>query len=370
MIKNPNYFSFTITERCQSHCTTCNGWQTPFKSIKDELSTEDWKFLLFEMQKWLGNFDFIFSGGEPFVREDIFDIADYAKSIGLTPKVISNGLGLKDKCEQLINSGFYEITLSLNSIKNPNIHNLSRGRKDAFKITTDVIQNLAYLNKKLNYPKKITIASIIMPSNISELEPLSKFAHQNKTGICFQLMDNGDSFFYARNTAKEYNKLFDEMKNDAFAAIDNLKTLKTQGYLIYNTNEQLDSFKEILINSVNKCKYENNEEKEIPVYAREGFNYSDRVSEDKINRYDLYHREASNYISPREYVTADGCHVGYRNFSIDPYGGVRICLSMPPIASLKEDLPQNIWNSEKADLLREKIMNCNKSCKFLNCNYG
>jgi len=368
MIKKPNYFSFTITERCQSHCTTCNGWRTPYDRIKYELSTEDWKFLLFEMKNWLGSFDFIFSGGEPFVREDIFEIADYARSIGLNPKVISNGLGLKNKCEQLINSGFSEITISLNSITNPEIHNISRGRKDAFKITTDVIQNLAYLNRKLNKPKKLTITSIIMPSNLTELEPLSIFANKNGIGICFQLIDGGDSFFDAGNIAQEFNKMLDEMKDDAIKAIDRLKYLKTQGHIIYNTDEQLEGFKEVLINSAQKNTPASGENI-IPIFAREGYNYSDTVSEDKINKCDLYQREVSDYISPQEYTTTDGCKVGYRNFSIDPYGGVRICLSMPPVGSLKDDLPENIWNSEEADLLREKIMNCNKSCKLLNCNF-
>ena len=369
MIKKPSYFSFTITERCQSHCTTCNGWRTPYELIKEELSTDDWKFLLFEMKNWLGNFDFIFSGGEPFVRADIFEIADYAKSIGLTPKVISNGLGLKNKCRQLINSGFYEITLSLNSVKNPEIHNISRGRKDAFKITSDVIQNIAYLNRKFNHPKKITISSIIMPSNIGELVPLSEFAHINEIGICFQLMDVGESFFDAHNLAKEYNKLMNEKKNETIEAIEQLKELKKKGYKIFNTDEQLDGFKEVLTNSGNKIIKENPEDNKIPVFGREGYNFSDRVSKDKIDRSEIYQREETTYLSPKEYITCDGCRVGYRNFSIDPYGGVRICLSMPPFASLKDDLPQNIWNSESADELREKIMNCNKSCKLLNCNF-
>ena len=125
MYKNPTYFAFNITERCQSHCITCNGWQTPYEKIQNELSADDWKFILFKLKEWLGSFDFIFSGGEPFIREDIFEIADYAKKIGLTPKVITNGLGLQNKCEQLIKSGFSDITISLNAVKNPEIHNVS-----------------------------------------------------------------------------------------------------------------------------------------------------------------------------------------------------------------------------------------------------
>ena len=369
MTQKPKYFSFSITERCQSHCTTCNGWQTTHGKIKDELSTDDWKFVLLEMQKWIGNFDFIFGGGEPFVREDIFDIADYADSIGLIPKVITNGLGLKNKCKKLINSGFQDITISLNAVKNPNIHNISRGRKDAFKITTDVIQNLAYLNRKLKKPKKLLLSSIIMPTNISELVPLSVFAQQNGMGVSFQLMEMGDAFFSPQTYLKNFGSMFDEIKIETVESIEKLKQLKREGYLIYNTDNQLDAFKEVIINSLNKDLIRDENEREIPIFAREGFNYSERVTDNKINKEIINQKGFSDYISEREFYTEDACRVGYRNFAIDPYGNVRICFSLETIGSLREDLPQNIWNSERADKLREKIMNCNKSCKLLNCNY-
>ena len=221
MIKNPTYFSFSITDRCQSHCITCNGWRTPREKINEELSANDWKFILKEMQEWLGNFDFIFSGGEPFIRDDIFEIADYAAKIGLIPKVITNGLGLKNKCEKLINSGFRDITISLNSIDNPEIHNQSRGRKDAHKITTDVIKKLVELNKKENANKTLLLSTIIMPSNLDELVPLAQFVHDNDMGINFQMMDSGDSFFMAYNIAAESNKMYEEMKEQTIKALMN-----------------------------------------------------------------------------------------------------------------------------------------------------
>ena len=82
MEKLPRYFAFAITDRCQSHCATCNGWQSPSEYKYEELSTNDWKFILYSLQQWLGKFDFIFTGGEPFLREDLLEIANYAAEIG------------------------------------------------------------------------------------------------------------------------------------------------------------------------------------------------------------------------------------------------------------------------------------------------
>ena len=366
MHKNPSYFAFNITERCQSHCITCNGWKTPYENIKNELSANDWKFILFKMKEWLGSFDFIFSGGEPFLREDIFDIADYAKEIGLIPKVITNGLGLKNKCEKLIKSGFYDITISLNAVKNPFIHNKSRGRKDAFKITSDVIQNLAYLNRKYNFNKNILLSSVIMPSNLSELVPLAEFAKQNQIGINFQLMDDGNSFFLAYNIAAECNKSFDEIKDETVNAIEELKLLKQKGYLIYNTENQLDSFKDLIIKSEPS---HNNSEIIQNVFDRENFNYSESVLTDKINQEYIESKKSDNNFLNCDDTSCNGCQIGYRNFILDPYGNVRICFNFESIGSLTEDLPQNLWNSQKASEIRRRISDCNKSCKLLNCNY-
>ncbi len=363
----PHYFAFGITDRCQSHCSTCNGWQTPSENRQKELSTNDWKFILLSLQKWIGNFDFIFTGGEPFLREDLLELADYAKGIGLIPKVITNGLALKNKCEAVINSGFKDITISLNSVKNPEIHNLSRGRKDAFKITSDVIQNLTYLNRKNHAGKTILIASVIMPSNLTEMVPLAEFAHTNGIGINYQLLDGGDSFFAANNVQEESLKMFDEMKQQTIEAINKLIDLKSQGYLIYNTNKQLEAFKNLIINSESHRRKEQAVCETVVEQRISSENSSEKI-EDKINP-DLIQTEPVFCNTEEETNSEASCKIGNYNFLIDPYGNVRVCFSFDAIGSLITTSPENIWSGEEAERIRRKIAKCDKSCKLLNCNY-
>lgn len=372
----PRYFAFAITDRCQSHCITCNGWQSPKINKYDELSTNDWKFVLSSLQKWLGNFDFIFTGGEPFLREDIFEIADYAASIGLIPKVITNGLALSNKCEKLIDSGFQDITVSLNSVQNPNLHNISRGLPNAFKITGDVIQNIAYLNRKKKAGKTILIASVIMPSNLSEMVPLAEFAHQNGIGINFQLLDGGDSFFIACDIRSESVKMFEDKKQQTIDAIDKLMELKSKGYLIYNSNKQLMAFKDLIINSEAKPddnqKYKSMEE-DTPDTAMFYQECQNRIMEDKIKEDGIRNIIKTPFVElhPEKAAvsSAASCQIGHYNFLIDPYGSVRVCFSFEPIGSLITTLPENIWNGMAAERIRRQIVKCDKSCKLLNCNY-
>ena len=186
--------------------------------MEEELTLSEWKQILYNLHNWMGNYQFIISGGEPFIRDDIFEMAQYAADLGDTVNVVTNGLALPDKLEQVLNSAFSNITFSLNSVQNPAIHNTSRGRNDAFQRTMDAIQNLNFMNK-----------------------------HKTEgIGVSYQLMDNGDAFSMAVDTDSQiYGK---DTKTAALEAIDEMIQLKNEGYPICNGYPQLKAFK-ILIDT-------------------------------------------------------------------------------------------------------------------------
>ena len=195
-VKKPVSFSFNNTERCQSRCITCNGWRTPSIMQEKELTFDEWKCILFNLHEWMGNYEFIISGGEPFIRDDVFDIAKFASSLGDTVNVVTNGLALSDKLDKVLNSDFKNITFSLNAVKNPTIHNTSRGRDDAFYKTMYAIQNLNYKNKHSSGHKwkNIYLSTVVMPTNLDEIKPIAEFCKIEGISVSYQLMDNGDAF--------------------------------------------------------------------------------------------------------------------------------------------------------------------------------
>lgn len=318
-LKKPISFSFNNTERCQSRCITCNGWKTPAEMKEKELTLDEWKQILINLHNWMGNYEFIISGGEPFLRDDILETAQFASDLGDTVNVVTNGLALPGKLNEVLHSAFTNITFSLNAVQNPSIHNISRGRKDAFKKTVDAIQNLVYLNKTRGDHKwkNIYISSVVMPSNLSEIRPLAEFCKTEGIGISYQLMDNGDAF----STGLESDNMIygKDIKTAALEAVDEMIELKTKGYPICNGFAQLKAFK-LLINT------------------------------------------------PDEIQNIQ-CMVGENNFAIDPYGNCRICFCMEPVGNLKEITPEEAWNSEKAKEIREKILKCTMNCRLLNCNF-
>ena len=317
--KKPISFSFNNTERCQSRCITCNGWKTP-ASVKDkELTTDEWKKILFNLHNWMGNYQFIISGGEPFLREDIFEIAKYAADLGDTVNVVTNGLALPDKLEQVLNSAFSNITFSLNSVQDPAIHNVSRGREDAFKRTMDSLQTLNYMNKTRTGHKwkNFFLSTVVMPTNLNEIRPIAEFCRTEGIGVSYQLMDNGNAFSTGVDHDSQIYGM--DIKKAALKAIDEMYQLKLEGYPICNGYNQLKAFK-ILIDT------------------------------------------------PDEIQNIQ-CMVGENNFAMDPYGNCRICFCMKPLGNLKDSLPQDLWLSKEADECREEILNCTMNCRLLNCNF-
>ncbi len=317
--KKPISFSFNNTERCQSRCITCNGWKTPGEVQAKEMTLEEWKNVLTNMHNWLGNYQFIISGGEPFIRNDIFEISEFASNLGDTVNVVTNGLAIPEKINEVLYSAFTNITFSLNAVKDPQIHNKSRGREDAFQRTMDSIQTLNYRNKHTigHKWKNIFLSTVVMPENLTEIRPIAEFCKIEGIGVSYQLMDNGDAFSTAVDEKKQiYGQ---DIKTAALNAIDEMIELKKQGFPICNGFSQLEAFK-ILIDTPEK-------------------------------------------------IQNIQCMVGENNFAIDPYGNCRICFCMEPIGNLKDSLPQDLWYSKKADEIREKIINCNMNCRLLNCNF-
>lgn len=74
----PNSIDFHITIRCNLACPHCNLYERIKNERYDpELSTEEWFYIQDELDK-NGCMQILITGGEPFLRDDLFDVIDYA----------------------------------------------------------------------------------------------------------------------------------------------------------------------------------------------------------------------------------------------------------------------------------------------------
>ena len=124
---------WNLTRTCNLLCRHC---YTNSEAIKypDEIDTDKAK----EVLRDLADFKVpavLFSGGEPLVRPDIFDLAAYARSLDLHVVASTNGTLITAATAQRFKElGFAYVGISLDSAI-PEIHDQFRGVKGAFERT-------------------------------------------------------------------------------------------------------------------------------------------------------------------------------------------------------------------------------------------
>ncbi len=131
--------SWNITRRCNLKCLHCyiNAVTGP---LVDDLTRED-ALNVVDQMKELGVPLIIMSGGEPLIREDFFDISEYASSYGLRLALSTNGTLITSKtASRLHDLGFIYIGISLDS-PIEEWHDKFRGVKGSYQSTINGIKN-------------------------------------------------------------------------------------------------------------------------------------------------------------------------------------------------------------------------------------
>ena len=84
-----------LTYRCNERCSHCYlDVMPPSAKVPGELSTDEAKKLIDDLVR-LNALTITFSGGEVFVRPDIFEIASYARKKGFAIRFFTNGILIK-----------------------------------------------------------------------------------------------------------------------------------------------------------------------------------------------------------------------------------------------------------------------------------
>ncbi|BBB92742.1 antilisterial bacteriocin subtilosin biosynthesis protein AlbA [Methylomusa anaerophila] len=116
----------------------------------------------------------LFSGGEPLVRKDLFELGAYAGAKGIRPVISTNGtLITPEIAKRIKETGFQYVGVSLDG--NEEVHDYFRGKKGAFaEALTGIRNSLAAGNKtgirftinKLNYHTLSNILDIVEKEKI------------------------------------------------------------------------------------------------------------------------------------------------------------------------------------------------------------
>ncbi|MDI6841075.1 MAG: radical SAM protein [bacterium] len=156
-----------LTYNCNLRCKHC--YITDYHS--NDLDTGQWKLIIQELQE-AGTLFLTFTGGEPFLREDIIELANYAKKLHFGFVFNTNGIYITPQIADAIKElAPYYVQVSIYGAV-PEIHDQVTGVKGSFKKSINAIH---YLRER-RVPTSITTA--VMKDNVHEVLRVKELATQ------------------------------------------------------------------------------------------------------------------------------------------------------------------------------------------------
>ncbi|MDD5560754.1 MAG: radical SAM protein [Candidatus Omnitrophica bacterium] len=317
--KKPSFCDLIITESCILKCKMCKMWQ---RKNEDELDYRHWLRFIDSFADFVnGKAQVQFVGGEPLLKKGILDLIKHADKRGLTTTMTTNSFLLNDDFfDRIMNSGLDTLVLSLDSLEKQT-HDFLRGVDGVYE---RVMETINRFSRKRNNLMRLHIVTTIMHQNLDDISELAEWANQHDAiaNISFQAITQPfftppDNEWYRK---KEYSFLWPSDLEKVNFVLERLKDLKEKGYKITNPPGQFHVFK-------------------------------------------------SYFEHPELFVKMFHCNLGYNSLSVNAEGKIFLCLSLEPIGNIRENKDiEEIWFSEKAEIVRNNIRNCKSNCKsMINC---
>jgi heme b synthase len=108
----PKWIAWETTRRCNLECVHCRC-SSDLEAAEGDFTTAEARRMIDDIAE-LSSPVLVLSGGEPLLRRDIFEIAEYGTAKGLRMCMASNGTLVTDKvCEQMLAADIKMVSLSL-----------------------------------------------------------------------------------------------------------------------------------------------------------------------------------------------------------------------------------------------------------------
>ncbi|NWG11224.1 radical SAM protein [Candidatus Bathyarchaeota archaeon] len=181
----PAHPVWEITSACNLHCIHCHA--SGGEPAQDELTTEEAKCMLNQLAEIREFRMMAFTGGEPLVRSDFFELLAYSKALGFTNTMATNATLIDDAvAERLRRCGVVIAAVSLDGF-DPKTHDIVRGLSGSFEAALEGIRALRRAGILLH----INITA--MEYNMNQMEQLMTLVDELGAGILlmYQLVPVG-----------------------------------------------------------------------------------------------------------------------------------------------------------------------------------
>ncbi|MFA5319767.1 MAG: radical SAM protein [Candidatus Omnitrophota bacterium] len=301
----PDTIQIMLTSRCNLRCSMCGVWKSGYKQ-EEEIGTEDVKSLIDQALE-LGVKTVYFTGGEALLREDLFELIEYAARDGIITTFNTNGtLVTEPVAERIANSGLRSLTFSIDSPREK-VHDSLRG-EGVFRKAMAAIEMINRYKKTTGRPD-LVLCGVAMRQNAADLDGLVRLADAN--GFCYvalqPVVDNSGLWLQENKHCGEF-WIGEESLPDLRRSLDRIEDFKRS--------------------------------KRMPVV-------------------DVMGSKMISYF--RGEWRVNSCYAGFSRIFVNPLGDISfVCFES--FGNIRRDKLKDAWYGQAAGGIREKIKNCGLNC--------
>lgn len=165
------------TKTCNLKCRHCY-MSSDAQKYEGELTTEEAKRFIDDLAEFNVPV-LLFSGGEPLMRKDFFELAEYAAAKGIRPTLSTNGtLITREVAQKIKKIGVGYVGISLDGLQE--VNDKFRGKEGAFQAAMEGIQNCVAVGQRVG------LRFTINHHNIQELDRIFDFIEEKGINrVCF-----------------------------------------------------------------------------------------------------------------------------------------------------------------------------------------
>ena len=302
-----HYLFLKITNYCNSDCEYCaHGASRHHLEKKQDIPASLLRKIVEDAAK-LGAHTVVFSGGEPLLREEIYDLIALCCQLNMVPALLTNGTLLPQCWERLSEAGLRYIFISVDSVDKA-IYEKHRGI--SFEMAVEGIE--AAVKMKEKHPEtEIHVSAVLERDNLQGFTDLLHY--MNSRQIKVQISPLHDYFHVDKKVPPEQREAMTEFAEKLIA---------------YKRSTGLIASSEPFI-------------RHLPAFYCDGKNIPDGFS----------------------------CKIGYDSLFIDALMNARCCWadSFEPVGNVMKQPLAEIWNGEKMRECRHRMLKCDCPGCWLMC---
>ena len=345
----PQSVTFELTLRCNLSCQMCpldlprimHDKSDPdfIKSRQQaELSTEEVKRVITDIAE-MGVGDMTITGGEVFLRKDVFEIVEHITATPIHLCINTNGWFLRpDEARQLVSLKPHALSISIDGPDD--LHDEIRRGKGSFRRLLEGIRNVQEAKRELGV-KRPKIGITVTVSALNQ---------------------------------HRYSEVLDWLKDTGVDTVD-------FDYMFYTTPEHNEQTEKLIPLPV----HHKEEDQDLPMYLRQVDGQAlYEESQKAIRKGEEYGisigfgpplktpEEMERRFLDDEYAFVEKCFYPWKTFRISPYGDVYYCSIDVAFGNVRDKSVKEIWNNDSYQTFRRTLKKrrlfpkCAKCCALNN----